>query len=118
MMLYVYIDKGHPKRGGRYGQHFHFTGHRFQSVRGVVWHTDGKKGYVREGEYVRIDKFQPDGSPAARRFRRKLDDDKEKWRVAGAALLERGRVREEWIKGEPERKRNEKVEPFRLEYTT
>lgn len=51
--LYIYSDADHPKRGFRYGAHFSLTG-RYRDIRHVLW-PDGSKGYVREGEYCRID---------------------------------------------------------------
>jgi len=64
--LYVFTDKNHPKRGNRYLHHFEKTG-TFRDIVKVIWKTDGKRGYVREGEYEDVESYNARVRPAQQR---------------------------------------------------
>lgn len=54
--LYIYTARDHPKRGHRYLAHFRIRG-TYKDIRHVTWLTDLTKGYVRVGEFMRIDQY-------------------------------------------------------------
>ena len=114
--LYIFTAKHHPKRGKRYLHHFTIR-RAFRDIRDVVWHTDGKKGYVREGEYVRIDRWNALHAP---RLAQEAAERQRVW-VEGERALQRVLGEMKWAKVvRQERDRREaeqqaEADAFRLE---